>query len=51
MFDFDGDDADELPIKEGEVLTIMSEAEGWILGVNAQGAQGLFPANYVQEIK
>ena len=51
MYDFDAESADELGFKEGEILTILSETEGWILGFNAIGKQGMFPANYVQEIK
>jgi hypothetical protein len=50
MFEFDGDAEDELPLKEGEIVTINSEAEGWMLGTNSSGQQGLFPANYVKEI-
>jgi len=51
VFDFTADSDDELTIKEGEVITINSEAEGWILGTNSKGMQGLFPANYVSVVK
>jgi hypothetical protein len=38
-FDFDAENDDELSIKEGDVITIESEAEGWMLGVNQRGQQ------------
>jgi len=50
IFDFSGDGDDELSISEGDIITILSEAEGWILGVNQKGSQGLFPANHVEAI-
>jgi len=50
IFDFSGDGDDELSINEGDIITILSEAEGWMLGVNKNGSQGLFPANHVEEI-
>eukprot|EP01114_Cavostelium_apophysatum_P020835 TRINITY_DN7092_c0_g2_i1.p1 TRINITY_DN7092_c0_g2~~TRINITY_DN7092_c0_g2_i1.p1 ORF type:complete len:466 (+),score=170.66 TRINITY_DN7092_c0_g2_i1:344-1741(+) len=50
VFDFAGDGEDELPLAEGEMVTILSEAEGWMLGVNSEGRQGLFPANHVEEV-
>jgi hypothetical protein len=41
---------DELTINEGDIITILSEAEGWMLGVNKEGKQGLFPANHIKEL-
>ncbi|VDP87058.1 unnamed protein product [Echinostoma caproni] len=34
---------------EGDrIFQVQQIDEGWWLGVNAQGQQGLFPANYVE---
>jgi hypothetical protein len=48
LYDYEGENDYELSIKEGEILTISSEMEGWYMGTNEQGASGLFPCNYVQ---
>jgi len=48
LFDFTAETEDELSIREGEIIIINSEAEGWMLGTNEKGKQGLFPANYVE---
>jgi len=47
LYDYTADSDSELTIKEGDVLTIESEDEGWYFGSNAQGASGRFPSNYV----
>eukprot|EP01095_Lingulamoeba_sp_RSL-Kostka_P015140 TRINITY_DN686_c0_g1_i1.p2 TRINITY_DN686_c0_g1~~TRINITY_DN686_c0_g1_i1.p2 ORF type:complete len:233 (+),score=114.69 TRINITY_DN686_c0_g1_i1:1389-2087(+) len=46
-FDFEAENEDELTISEGEIITIISETEGWFNGCNSRGETGLFPANYV----
>lgn len=48
LYDFTGENEDELSIKEGEELTVMEETDGWVTGKNAEGKVGLFPANYVE---
>jgi RNA 3'-terminal phosphate cyclase len=50
QFEFEAENPDELPFKEGEELTVVSESEGWYYGYNAAGKRGMFPANYVSEI-
>jgi len=50
IFDFTAGTEDELTIVEGDLIKIDSEAEGWMLGTNERGQQGLFPANYVEEV-
>lgn len=50
VFDFTADTDDELTIKEGDIIVVETKAEGWILGINDKGQQGLFPANYVEDI-
>jgi len=50
LYDFDGKEADELPVKEGDVITIRSEAEEWYLAVSSVGKEGLLPKAYVELI-
>lgn len=50
LYDYNADSDSELTIKEGDVLTIESEDEGWFFGSNSQGASGRFPSNYVQPL-
>lgn len=49
LYDFDGQDSDELSFRAGEILTITGEMNGWYLG-KRQGDDkvGIFPANYVE---
>eukprot|EP01132_Coremiostelium_polycephalum_P001087 gene1087-1378_t len=51
LYDYHSDCDGELEIKEGEVLTIEYEDEGWFFGINDKGGSGRFPSNYVQMIK
>eukprot|EP00026_Physarum_polycephalum_P007209 Phypoly_transcript_07266.p1 GENE.Phypoly_transcript_07266~~Phypoly_transcript_07266.p1 ORF type:complete len:474 (+),score=109.19 Phypoly_transcript_07266:75-1496(+) len=48
LYDYNADSDSELTIKEGDVLTIESEDEGWYFGSNSKGETGRFPSNYVQ---
>lgn len=50
LYDFDGQEASELSIKVGEILTISNKdvGEGWWEGTNSQGKTGLFPESYVE---
>jgi len=49
LYAYKAEDADELTISEGDILTIEDEDdEGWYYGRNAQGAYGKFPSNYVE---
>jgi len=49
MYDYKAEDADELSIFTGDVLTIEDEDdEGWYYGRNAAGLYGKFPSNYVE---
>lgn len=50
LYDYNADSDSELTIKEGDVLTIESEDEGWYFGSNSQGSSGRFPSNYVQPL-
>ena len=48
MFDFAGTDADELPLKQGDKVTVLEkDSSGWWRG-SANGKTGIFPANYVE---
>jgi len=49
LFDFDGQDNDDLPFKKGDMLIITGELDGWFLGKTIDGARtGIFPSNYVK---
>jgi len=49
LFDFDGQDDDELSFKAGQHLIITGELNGWYLGrQEGQEKVGIFPANFVQ---
>ncbi|KAL1412851.1 hypothetical protein Q8F55_000600 [Vanrija albida] len=50
LFDFDGLEADELPLKAGQIVELVGapSTSAWALG-EVDGQQGLFPRNYVEE--
>lgn len=50
LYDYKADSDSELTIKEGELLTVESEDEGWFFGFNSKGESGRFPSNYVQQL-
>jgi len=50
LYDYNADSDSELTIKEGELLTVESEDEGWFFGFNSKGGSGRFPSNYVQQL-
>lgn len=50
LFDFEGQDEDELSFKVGQILVITGELNGWYLGRQLDdptGRVGIFPSNYV----
>ena len=48
LFDFVGQDVDELSFKKGDQLIITGELNGWYLGkIQNTNAVGIFPSNYV----
>ena len=54
MFDYDANDSDELTIKEGDTLTVVTRKEpdapdGWVK-CKFRGKVGLVPENYVQKV-
>jgi hypothetical protein len=42
LYDYNADSDSELTIKEGDILTIESEDEGWFFGANAKGETGRY---------
>jgi len=51
LYDYEAEDETELTIKEGEILHVISETDGWYFGTNAQGQEGNFPSNFVEAIE
>lgn len=50
MFDYMGQQDDELSFKEGDVITLVAkEEEAWWKG-ELKGVVGVFPSNYVELI-
>jgi len=55
LYDFVGENPDELTFKAGDTLEILSTdesdgGEGWWVGRLASGTQGLFPSDYIQPL-
>ena len=51
LHDYDAENDDELSIKDGDVITVLTqEDEGWWEG-ELNGKKGWFPSNFVEEIK
>jgi hypothetical protein len=46
-YDFDVTEAEELGLKEGDILIIEATHEDWFEGQNEKGESGIFPATYV----
>lgn len=49
LFDYQGQQEDELTFKEGDVIKILSKDGEWWKGKNGD-QEGVFPANYVEVI-
>ncbi|BEI83568.1 hypothetical protein CcaverHIS002_0401720 [Cutaneotrichosporon cavernicola] len=51
VYDFDGGDANDLPLRAGEVVTIVAKTSpDWWTCRNAEGREGLVPGNYMTEL-
>lgn len=52
LYQFDGAVPTDLPLKEGEIVTIIGKLPGnlWWEGESADGRMGTFPYNYVVEL-
>ena len=51
MFDCQADSADELSMKEGDVVEVVGEGDaGWLIAV-LDGNQGMVPSNYLKPLR
>jgi len=50
LYNYEAEDETELTIKEGEVLHVLTETDGWYYGKNSQGQLGNFPSNFVEPV-
>ncbi|KNC84703.1 hypothetical protein SARC_03078 [Sphaeroforma arctica JP610] len=51
LFDFKGEDSDELSFFEGEEIKLLEKvSDEWFQGEGADGSQGIFPANFVKVV-
>lgn len=48
--DFKSDDPRMLEIEKDETVYMLTEIDGWILGVNKDDKYGFFPGNYANII-
>ena len=49
LYDFDGEEDDELTITEGQILLLVEdEGNGWMVGRGVDG-EGIFPSTYVEK--
>lgn len=49
-YDFEGSDADDLPFRKGDILTVISkDEEQWWTAMNSLGQTGSIPVPYVQK--
>lgn len=49
VYDFGGDNIDELSFQVGDMITVIEEVdEGWWLGESIDGRRGIFPVNYTE---
>ena len=50
LFDFDAEHPNEMSIRKGEFLTLISEnSSGWWKGKKSSGLEGIFPYNYCEK--
>ena len=50
LFDYAGDEPDELKISKGSIITILEANGNWWLAKDQNNQQGILPSNYVERI-
>ena len=48
LFDYDAEAAEELTIREGQIVAGLDESDGYFRGVNNEGQVGKFPSIFVE---
>ncbi|KAJ3440736.1 syndapin isoform c [Anaeramoeba flamelloides] len=50
LYDFKGDQPEDLSLEKGEILTVIEEYVGWLKGMNSDGHVGLVSTNYIENV-
>jgi len=52
LYDYLGEEAEDLPLNAGEIITILQhdDGSGWTKGQNQEGREGIFPSSYVEYV-
>jgi len=48
LFDYDAEASEELTIREGQIVAVLDESDGYFRGVNNEGQVGKFPSIFVE---
>jgi len=48
LFDYDAEAEEELTIREGQIVAVLDEADGYFRGINNDGQVGKFPSIFVE---
>lgn len=48
LFDYDAEAEEELTIREGQIVAVLDEADGYFRGINHDGQVGKFPSIFVE---
>jgi hypothetical protein len=49
LYDYDGSEPGSLRIEKGDILEVVSKADGWWYCVNSEGDAGYCPSDYLTD--